>query len=173
MVTSYLLRCQGSWTTYQIIYCGNGLNKPWSISLPTFSSAGIFHSKFIKLHILATSTVLTVSKSILNLSTTFQSHGFNVTKIGHRRVNSTEKTCFGQMAVYAEVPKIIILEYPYCNTKTSHKVKFVVNGEEVLLSLRGIIYHGDNHFTSRVFSSEGKVWFHDGITTKNKCIDDG
>ena len=84
--------------------------------------------------------------------------------------------CSGEMiehVAYAEVPKIIILEYPYCNTKTSHKVKFVVNGEEVLLSLRGIIYHGDNHFTSRVFSSEGKVWFHDGITTKNKCIEDG
>jgi len=74
---------------------------------------------------------------------------------------------------YAEVPKIIILEYPYCNTKTSQKLKFVVNGEEVILSLRGIIYHGDNCFTSRVFSSEGKVWFHDGITTKNKCIEDG
>jgi hypothetical protein len=61
----------------------------------------------------------------------------------------------------------------YCNTQISQKVKFVVNGEEVLLSLRGIIYHGDNHFTSRVFSSKGKVWFHDGITTKNKCIEDG
>jgi hypothetical protein len=84
--------------------------------------------------------------------------------------------CSGEMiehVSYAEVPKIIILEYPYCNTQTSQNVKFVVNGEEVLLSLRGIIYHGDNHFTSRVFSSEGKVWFHDGITTKNKCIEDG
>ncbi|EDQ98041.1 uncharacterized protein LACBIDRAFT_314780 [Laccaria bicolor S238N-H82] len=84
--------------------------------------------------------------------------------------------CSGEMiehVSYAEVPKIIILEYPYCNTETSHKVKFVVNGEEVLLSLRGIIYHGDNHFTSRVFSYEGKVWFHNGITTKNKCIEDG
>ena len=65
----------------------------------TFSSAGIFYSKFIKLHILAMSTVLTVSKSILNLSTTSQSHGFNVTKIGHHHVNFTAKTCFGQMAV--------------------------------------------------------------------------
>ena len=84
--------------------------------------------------------------------------------------------CSGEMIehiAYAEVTKIIILEYPYCNTKTSHKVKFVINGEDVLLSLRGIIYHGDNHFTSRVFSSEGRVWFHDEITTRNECIEDG
>ena len=37
----------------------------------------------------------------------------------------------------------------------------------------GSFYQGHNHFTLRVFSSEGKVWFHDGIMTKNKCIADG
>ena len=49
----------------------------------------------------------------------------------------------------------------------------VVDGQEVILRLRGIIYHGDNHFTSRIFSHTGKVWFHDGITTKASCIEDG
>ena len=84
--------------------------------------------------------------------------------------------CSGAMTEhlsYAEPPKIVIMEYPYCNMKTSHKLNIVADGQEVQLRLRGIIYHGDNHFTSRIFSPTGQVWFHDGMTTKANCIEDG
>ncbi|EDR06648.1 uncharacterized protein LACBIDRAFT_328511 [Laccaria bicolor S238N-H82] len=39
--------------------------------------------------------------------------------------------CSGEMiehVSYAEVPKIIILEYPYCNTETSHKTLLLIGG---------------------------------------------
>jgi hypothetical protein len=42
-----------------------------------------------------------------------------------------------------------------------------------VLYLRGIVYHGDNHFTSRLISNSGKIWYHDGMVTKETCIEDG
>ncbi|KAA1480111.1 hypothetical protein DENSPDRAFT_789969 [Dentipellis sp. KUC8613] len=39
--------------------------------------------------------------------------------------------------------------------------------------LRGICYFGQAHFTSRIISKKGDVWYHDGITTKEKCIHEG
>ncbi|XP_006461605.1 hypothetical protein AGABI2DRAFT_71249 [Agaricus bisporus var. bisporus H97] len=33
----------------------------------------------------------------------------------------------------------------------------------VVYVLRGIVYHGNNHFTSRFLSAQGKWWYHDGI----------
>ncbi|KAJ7929802.1 hypothetical protein B0H13DRAFT_1595936, partial [Mycena leptocephala] len=34
----------------------------------------------------------------------------------------------------------------------------------------GIIYGGQNHFTSRFIAKDGSMWFHDGITTGSNCI---
>ena len=28
--------------------------------------------------------------------------------------------------------------------------------------IKGIVYHGGFHFTSRVITNDGRVWFHDG-----------
>ncbi|KAF9455327.1 hypothetical protein BDZ94DRAFT_1371138, partial [Collybia nuda] len=74
---------------------------------------------------------------------------------------------------YNHIPKTLVLEYPHTNIETSHQIKFVVNGKSTSLYLRGIIYHGDNHFTSRVISREGQIWYHDGMLTKETCIEDG
>ncbi|KDR64980.1 hypothetical protein GALMADRAFT_82448, partial [Galerina marginata CBS 339.88] len=40
------------------------------------------------------------------------------------------------------------------------------------LSLKGIIYSGSNHFTSR-FIVNNEIWYHDGIATGAKCIKEG
>jgi hypothetical protein len=39
---------------------------------------------------------------------------------------------------YNESPKLLILEYPYTTTKTSHKIKIKVNDTTTLLYLKGI-----------------------------------
>lgn len=31
--------------------------------------------------------------------------------------------------------------------------------------LRGLIYYGDSHFTSRIIDPSGMTWFHDGMVT--------
>ncbi|KDR65563.1 hypothetical protein GALMADRAFT_81725, partial [Galerina marginata CBS 339.88] len=70
-------------------------------------------------------------------------------------------------------PKLVILEYPFSNIETSHKIKMKGNNQINILSLREIVYYGENHFSSRIISSEGKIWYHDGIETGKKSIEDG
>lgn len=39
--------------------------------------------------------------------------------------------------------------------------------------LRGIVYYGNYHFTSRIISENGTVWYHDGQTTASRCTREG
>lgn len=48
-----------------------------------------------------------------------------------------------------------------------------VNGSNFDYKLRGIIYYGSNHFTARVMTVTGQVWFHNGITTGASMEYDG
>ena len=79
-----------------------------------------------------------------------------------------------QVIFYNEIPNIVILEYPMKNIQTSHSLKIMTDkGEMTILNLRGLVYHGGYHFTSRIISSEEKVWYHDGINTGKLCLTDG
>ena len=42
-----------------------------------------------------------------------------------------------------------------------------------MLYLKGIVYYGENYFTSRIITKDGKIWFNDGITTGGKSIEEG
>ena len=39
--------------------------------------------------------------------------------------------------------------------------------------LGGIIYYGNNHFTSRIIDHLGNIWYHDGMTSKSSVINEG
>ena len=59
------------------------------------------------------------------------------------------------------------------NVIVSPCLKFIVDGKSVTLYLRGIIYLGAFHFTSRIISVKGNMWYHDRITTGRRCVNDG
>jgi hypothetical protein len=59
------------------------------------------------------------------------------------------------------------------NIVTSHRLEFKTDTGVKSLLLRGIVYHGNNHFTSRIVSLDNQVWYHDGMTTGRSCISDG
>ncbi len=42
-----------------------------------------------------------------------------------------------------------------------------------MYKLKGIIYFGGAHFTSRVINQSGELWYHDGIATGRNCIYNG
>jgi hypothetical protein len=48
-----------------------------------------------------------------------------------------------------------------------------VNGVRKTYRLRGVMYHLNNHFTSRIISDSGRVWYHDGISTGRQMVPDG
>jgi hypothetical protein len=97
----------------------------------------------------------------------------NLSQITHKRCpNCNHK--MKQVIFYNEVPNIVVLEYPMKNIQTSHCLEFLTEeGEQQKLTLRGIVYHGGYHFTSRIISSDQHIWYHDGIHTGKMCIRDG
>jgi len=70
-----------------------------------------------------------------------------------------------QQIQYTTLPNLLVLEYSTSNIVTSHEIWVKVNDELKALHLRGIVYYGGYHFTSRFISECGTAWYHDGITT--------
>ena len=45
--------------------------------------------------------------------------------------------------------------------------------QDQVYTLRGMIYHGMNHFTARIISDDSNVWYYDGMQSNGKCIKEG
>ncbi|KAJ7026390.1 hypothetical protein C8F04DRAFT_966400 [Mycena alexandri] len=52
-------------------------------------------------------------------------------------------------------------------------VHLTVKDTRYRYNLAGVVYHGRNHFTSRIVKPNGKIWYHDGLLTGSKCVTDG
>jgi hypothetical protein len=108
-------------------------------------------------------------------STRHSTHNWisTISQSTHRRCPEC-KIKMKQVVFYNDIPHIIVLEYPFKDIETSHTLEFVAeDGAIKILKLRGIIYHGGYHFTSRIISTNHQVWYHDGITTGSSCTKDG
>jgi hypothetical protein len=84
--------------------------------------------------------------------------------------------CFSAMMQpisFKSAPNVLIFEINSRNIKLSKTLKFEQEGETVVLDVRGLIYHGDFHFTSRIIGTDGIVWYHDGMTTGSRCESEG
>jgi hypothetical protein len=84
--------------------------------------------------------------------------------------------CFSAMMQpisFKTAPSVLVFEINTRNIKVSKTLKFEQEGEMVVLDVRGLIYHGDFHFTSRIIGTDGIVWYHDGMTTGSNCENDG
>jgi hypothetical protein len=80
------------------------------------------------------------------------------------RTNRQCSECSGEMLknTYVEdAPQLLILHIPYTDVKISQKIKFAGKS----LCLRGVVYYGNHHYTSRIIDEDRNVWFHDGIST--------
>jgi hypothetical protein len=70
---------------------------------------------------------------------------------------------------------------PYVMCVTLNKPRFKINetltyvyeGLDIVFRLRGIVYGDGNHFVARLFTRDGRIWFHDGIATRDLCIPEG
>jgi hypothetical protein len=58
-------------------------------------------------------------------------------------------------------------------TVIEHDLNVSVNGKICRYQLRGVVYHNTNHFTARIITSAGHVWFHDGVATGSSMVDEG
>ena len=84
--------------------------------------------------------------------------------------------CFAalrQPIAFKAVPNLLVFEINSRNVKISKTIKFVRGDDTVVLNIRGLIYYGEFHFTSRIIGSEGNVWYHDRMTTGSSCESEG
>jgi len=86
--------------------------------------------------------------------------------ITHKTIGKCGK-CKGEVdkvTRFHQIPSILAFSL---NDKLtlSKKMKVNIEGSSVVFTLRGIIYFGGYHFTSRIMTSDGQIWFHDGILT--------
>ena len=68
-----------------------------------------------------------------------------------------------------DAPQLLILHIPCGDIKINRKMK--ISGKS--MSLKGIVYHGRNHYTSRILTADKNVWFHDGMMTGSKSQHEG
>lgn len=52
-------------------------------------------------------------------------------------------------------------------------IERIINIDDTQYRLCGVIYFGGAHWTCRVIEVNGDIWYHDGISTKNKCNYEG
>ncbi|KAJ6474037.1 hypothetical protein C8R47DRAFT_987091 [Mycena vitilis] len=69
-----------------------------------------------------------------------------------------------------DVPALILIDINHSKLVFNDLLTFEVQGAPVNMRLRGIVYGGQGHFTSRLISKHGDMWFHDGITTGKDCV---
>ncbi|KAJ7749131.1 hypothetical protein B0H16DRAFT_1319457 [Mycena metata] len=70
------------------------------------------------------------------------------------------------------VPPLFIFDITHHRIVFDRELVLDIGGAPARMKLRGVIYGGQAHFTCRYIDSEGGMWFHDGITTANKCLAD-
>jgi hypothetical protein len=58
-------------------------------------------------------------------------------------------------------PSLLVFQIDSTNVKISKKIEFVQDGENIVLDIRGLIYYGGFHFTSRIitFNGDGHMVF--------------
>jgi hypothetical protein len=74
---------------------------------------------------------------------------------------------------YSSPPPLLIFEIDSNNITLRKTIGFKGNDGMKVLQLKGMVYHGDFHFTFCVVSSDRVVWFNDGITTGRQCKKNG
>jgi hypothetical protein len=67
----------------------------------------------------------------------------------------------------------IVLDFSSKQLQIDATFRLLINNEECIYGLQGIVYYGDSHFTARVVSKNGMVWFHDGIATGQSLLYEG
>jgi len=74
---------------------------------------------------------------------------------------------------FKSAPSVLVFEINSQNMKISKTLKFVQDNETVVLDVRGLIYHGNFHFTYHIIGNDNNVWYHDGMTMGNTCENEG
>jgi PIF1-like helicase len=68
---------------------------------------------------------------------------------------------------------LVFISLEQTGIEINKSIKLIGNGQNYILNLRGIIYLGAHHFTARIVTPDRNVWYHDGISTGQSCLNEG
>jgi hypothetical protein len=75
---------------------------------------------------------------------------------------------------YDQPPSLLVFSLNTTRVSISKTIRSKgSNGKFTVLPLRGIIYSGGFHFTSRIITPGKEVWYHDGMVTRRNCVKKG
>jgi hypothetical protein len=85
---------------------------------------------------------------------------------------STSSLC---MSVQYAAPLMFfnVSEWSYCDSIQPRTHLRASDGSLVTYRLFGVIYHGENHWTCRYVTQDGKVWYHDGARNHGIAVQCG
>ncbi|KAJ7450565.1 hypothetical protein FB451DRAFT_1052180, partial [Mycena latifolia] len=85
-----------------------------------------------------------------------------------RKANRACPQCQNGMTCFIKLdkaPPCFFLNLNTDNILFDTALHLTVNDNKHRYALRGVIYSGEDHFTSRILNPDGAVWYHDGIET--------
>jgi len=74
---------------------------------------------------------------------------------------------------FSDTHKIYAIDVTDRDVTLSKTVKIQGSARATTLHLKGLVYHGDYHFTCRMIDESGNIWFHDGMTTRKNTLQEG
>ncbi|KAJ6548905.1 hypothetical protein B0H19DRAFT_952667 [Mycena capillaripes] len=88
---------------------------------------------------------------------------------GRCRLNNVRTRMVMRTTINA-LPPVFIVNIDHDKLIFNPEIAVDCNGYLATMTLRGIIYGGQAHFTCRFVDRDGHMWFHDGITTGSRCL---
>src|ERR1700678_3134100 len=75
---------------------------------------------------------------------------------------------------FENIPKFLVFDFGGINNLEINKSLLLSkNGIQYFFKLRGVIYFSQNHFTSRIITQSGQIWFHDDMTLQHSMRYEG
>ena len=78
-----------------------------------------------------------------------------------------------KVTAFNNMPNILMVTIGASMIGISEHMTFKDGETLIHMKLRGIVYFGDFHFTSRIIDSNENVWFHDSMVTGQTSSNEG
>jgi len=83
--------------------------------------------------------------------------------VHHTRMSCPEcLTPLQRLTYYQQTPRILLLSAGGPSISVNKSIKIRTSNQSRIFKLKGIVYHGGFHFTSRIIIDNNAVWYHDG-----------
>ena len=89
----------------------------------------------------------------------------------HHKCANCQETMQLKFSLSESMP-LIAFDFAGHSPEIDQNVNILINGRNREYQLRGVLYFGHEHFTSRIISESG-TWFHDGIETGQSVMYEG